>query len=127
MTTVSLPPYLDPNSELSKGRSVYFDFDQSALKKDYDVVIERNGKFLASSPKVAVRVEGNTDERGSAEYNLALGQRRAEAVRQALKVYGVRDTQIEAISWGKEKPKAIGHDESAWAQDRRADIQYPNK
>jgi peptidoglycan-associated lipoprotein len=74
-----------------------------------------------------VRVEGNTDERGSAEYNLALGQRRAQAVVSALKVYGVRDTQMEAISWGEEKPRAEGHDEAAWSQNRRADVVYPPK
>jgi peptidoglycan-associated lipoprotein len=76
---------------------------------------------------VAVKIEGNCDERGSAEYNLALGQKRAESVRQSLKVYGVKDTQLEAVSWGSEKPKAQGHDESAWAQNRRADVQYPGR
>jgi peptidoglycan-associated lipoprotein len=73
-----------------------------------------------------VRVEGNTDERGGAEYNLALGQRRADAVKSALEVYGVKDGQVESVSYGEEKPKAAGHDEQAWAQNRRADIVYPS-
>jgi len=127
VTTVTLPAYLDPKSEISTGRSVYFDFDKAVLKSEFDGIVERQGKYLAANPQVVVRIEGNTDERGSAEYNLALGQRRAEALRQALKIYGVRDSQMEAISWGEEKPRALGHDESAWAQNRRADVQYPSK
>ena len=127
VATVTLPAYLDPKSEISTGRSVYFDFDAATLKPEFSTLIERHGKYLMANPKVAIRIEGNTDERGSAEYNLALGQKRAESVRQALKVYGVKDTQMEAVSWGEEKPKAKGHDESDWAQNRRADVQYPSK
>ena len=77
--------------------------------------------------KVAIKVEGNAEERGSAEYNLALGQKRAAAVVTALKVYGATDAQMEAVSWGREKPKATGHDEASWAQNRRADLVYPSK
>ena len=127
VTTVSLPAYLDPKSDISSNRSVYFAFDDAGLPADAAGLIERQGKYLAANPKLAIKVEGNADERGSAEYNLALGQRRAEAVRQGLKIYGVKDGQMEAISWGKEKPKATGHDESAWAQNRRADLQYPKQ
>ena len=127
VTSVSLPAYLDPNSEISTGRSVYFDFDKAVVKSEFTPLVERHGKYLMSNPQLAVKIEGNTDERGSAEYNLALGQKRAEAVKQSLKVYGVNDSQMEAISWGKERPKAMGHDESAWAQNRRADIVYPTK
>jgi peptidoglycan-associated lipoprotein len=127
VATVSLPAYLDPKSDISTGRSVYFDFDMALVKPEFSSVVERHGKFLTSNPKVAIKIEGNTDERGSAEYNLALGQKRAEAVRQALKIYGVKETQMEAISWGSEKPKTAGHDESAWAQNRRADLQYPKQ
>lgn len=123
----ALPPYLDPNSEISKARSVYFGFDDSRLDAEYNALIERHGRYLAANPKLAIRIEGNTDERGSTEYNLALGQRRAEAVRTAMKVFGAKEEQMEAVSWGKEKPKAAGHDESAWAQNRRADLQYPAK
>ncbi len=127
VTTVSLPEYLNPKSEIYSGRSVYFDFDQSAVKPEFAPLIERHGKFLLANPGVHIRIEGNTDERGSAEYNLALGQRRAAAVLTGLKVYGVKESQMEAISWGEEKPKAQGHDESAWAQNRRVDLQYPSK
>jgi peptidoglycan-associated lipoprotein len=125
--TVTLPPYLDPRSSLSTARSVYFDFDDAALKPEFNALVEQHGKYLASNPSLTIRVEGNTDERGSAEYNLALGQKRAQVVVRALKIYGVRDAQVEAVSWGEEKPKANAHDESAWAQNRRADVQYPTK
>ncbi len=127
VATVSLPAYLDPSSEIATGRSVYFDFDVALLKPEFNSVVERHGAFLTSNPKVAIKIEGNTDERGSAEYNLALGQKRAEAVLQALKIYGVKTTQMEAISWGSERPRAAGGDESAWAQNRRADLQYPSR
>jgi peptidoglycan-associated lipoprotein len=90
-------------------------------------VIELQGQYLARNPALQLRVEGNTDERGSSEYNLALGQRRAQAVKSALQLYGVKDSQVEAVSFGKEKPRATGHDESAWAQNRRADIVYASK
>lgn len=125
VTTVTLPPYLDPKSAISAERSVYFDFDDYAIKPEFAPLIERHGKYLASSPTVAIKIEGNADERGGREYNLALGQNRAEAVLHALKIYGVKDSQMEAISWGEDKPVALGHDEQAWAQNRRADLQYP--
>ena len=125
--SVVVPPYLDPTNALAKERSFYFDYDNFAVKSEYSHQLELHGKFLASNPKVAIRIEGNADERGSAEYNLALGQKRAAAVVTALKVYGVNDTQLEAVSWGREKPKALGHDEESWAQNRRADLIYPNK
>lgn len=127
VATMPLPAYLDPKNPISTERSVYFNFDDSALKKEYTPLIERHGNYLASHQSVAIKVEGNCDERGSAEYNLALGQRRAESVMRALKIYGVKDAEMEAISWGKEKPKAAGHDETAWAQNRRADLVYPAK
>ena len=90
-------------------------------------MLELHGRYLSANPKLSIRVEGNADERGSAEYNLALGQKRAESVVRALKLYGVKDSQMEAVSWGKEKPKAMGHDEAAWAQNRRVDLVYPSK
>lgn len=125
VSTVTLPAYLDPKNPISRNRSVYFDFDAALLKSEFTAMVEQHGKYLASNPGVAIKVEGNTDERGGAEYNLALGQRRAEAVRQALKLAGAKDSQVEALSWGEERPKAGGHDESAWAQNRRADLVYP--
>lgn len=124
-TTATLPAYLDPKSDISTARSVYFDFDAASLKPEFSGLVERHGKYLMSNPKLAIRIEGNTDERGGAEYNLALGQKRAEAVKQALKIYGGKDAQMEAVSWGKERPRAKGHDESDWGQNRRADLQYP--
>lgn len=123
----ALPAYLDPNSDISRQRSVYFDFDRAVVKAEAAPVIQSHGKYLAANPTLAIRIEGNTDERGSAEYNLALGNKRAESVRQALKLVGVKDSQMEAVSYGKERPKATGHDEAAWSQNRRADLQYPAK
>jgi peptidoglycan-associated lipoprotein len=122
-----LAAYLDPHNPISTERSVYFDFDDYAIKSDYNNLIEMQGKFLADHPGLAIKVEGNADERGSAEYNLALGQKRAEAVVRALKIVGVQDKQLEAISWGKEKPKALGHDDADYALNRRADLAYPVK
>lgn len=125
--SVAIPPYLDPKNPLSSNRSVYFDYDVFSIKPEFNRMLELHGKYLSNNPVLSIRVEGNADERGSAEYNLALGQKRAESVVRALKVYGVRDSQLEAVSWGKEKPKALGHDEAAWAQNRRVDMGYPNK
>ena len=127
VASVVLPAYLDPKSPIHNERSVYFDYDNFAIKKDYEPLIQRHGQYLSSHPSVSIRVEGNADERGSAEYNLALGQKRAESVAKALSVYGVKDSQMEAVSWGREKPKAMGHDEAAWAENRRVDLAYPNK
>jgi peptidoglycan-associated lipoprotein len=127
VATVTLPAYLDPKSSLSTERSVYFDYDEYAVKRDYAGLVERHGRFLASHPEVAIRIEGNSDERGGTEYNLALGQKRAEAVLRALKIYGVREQQLEAVSWGESKPMSTDATESAWSQDRRADLQYPRK
>jgi len=120
-------PYLDPQSPLYQKRSIYFDFDQFTLKPEYAPVLEMHGKYLAAHTNVAIKVQGNTDEQGGTEYNLALGQKRAEAVVKALKIYGVKDSQLEAVSFGKEKPKAPGHDEAARALNRRADLAYPEK
>lgn len=127
VTPVAIPEYLDPKSAIASNRSVYFDFDDFSIKSEFTPLIEQHGKFLSSHPAVAIKIEGNADERGSAEYNLALGQKRADAVAKALKIYGLKDAQVEPISWGKEKPKAQGHDESAWSQNRRADVAYPTK
>ena len=119
--------HLNPNSLISTQRSVYFDFDQFVIKSEFNALVERQGKYLAGMPSLSIRVEGNADERGGREYNLALGQKRAEAVVRALKVYGVSDKQVEPVSFGKEKPKALGHDEAAWAENRRVDLVYPTK
>ncbi len=127
VTRVVVPDYLDPNSAISKDRVVYFDFDDYSVKPQYTAMLERHSKYLVANPNLAIRVAGNADERGSTEYNLALGQKRADAVLRAMKLYGIKDRQVEAVSWGKEKPVALGHDESAWAKNRRAELDYPTK
>lgn len=119
--------HLDPQNVLYKERSVFFDFDQSLVKPEGASLLELHGKYLASHPAVSIKIEGNTDEQGGIEYNLALGQKRADAVAKTLKIYGVKDSQMEAVSLGEEKPKAAGHDEAARAQNRRADLVYPSK
>lgn len=127
VATVTLPSHRDPNSSISMKRSVYFDFDLFSIRTEDNALIERHGRYLASNPGLAITIEGNADERGSKEYNLALGQRRAESVLRALRIYGARDAQMEAISWGESKPRVAQHDESAWSQNRRADLQYPKQ
>ena len=116
--------HLNPNSAISKERSVYFDFDKFDIKANQTAVVERQGKYLAANGALKVRVEGNADERGGREYNLALGQKRAEAVRQALTLLGVSDAQIEAVSYGKEKPASTGSSDADYAKNRRVEIRY---
>jgi peptidoglycan-associated lipoprotein len=113
----------DPRSILSK-RSVYFDFDSYVIRDEHKALVEAHGKFLREHPEIKMLIQGNADERGSREYNLALGQKRAEAVRKALTLLGAKDAQIEAVSLGEEKPKNSGHDEAAWAENRRGDMLY---
>jgi peptidoglycan-associated lipoprotein len=108
----------------SVSRIVYFDYDSNAIKPEFQSVIEAHASFLKANGGRHVVIEGHTDERGGREYNLALGQRRSEAVRRALELLGVRDSQVEAVSFGKEKPAVPGNDESAFAQNRRAEIAY---
>jgi peptidoglycan-associated lipoprotein len=119
----AVDPLNDPASPLSR-RSVFFDFDQFVVKPEFTPVIEAHGRFLAASKNRRIVVEGNTDDRGSREYNLALGQKRAEAVKQRLTLLGVADNQVEAVSFGEERPRASGATEEAWSQNRRADIVY---
>ena len=114
---------LNTNPALAN-RSVYFDFDSYVVREDGKPVVEAHGKYLSNHKNRAILIQGNTDERGGSEYNLALGQKRAEATRKALAVLGASDSQMEAVSFGKEKPKATGHDEASWSQNRRADIVY---
>ena len=103
---------------------IYFDFDKSEIKPEFADVVAAHARNLTSHPNLRIKLEGNTDERGTSEYNLALGQKRAEAVRRSLSLMGVTDSQMEAVSLGKEKPLADGHDEASWAQNRRADLVY---
>jgi peptidoglycan-associated lipoprotein len=116
-------PLNDPNNPLSR-RSVYFDFDSFTIRDEFRPVVEAHARFLLANKLRKIVVQGNADERGSREYNLALGQKRSEAVRRALISMGVADAQIEAVSFGEEKPKATGTDEASFAENRRADIVY---
>jgi len=116
-------PLNDPSSVLAQ-RSIYFDLDSYIVKDEYKSVIDAHGKYLVSRPDRKIFIQGNTDERGGSEYNLALGQKRADAVRRALAQRGVTESQMEAVSYGKEKPKAQGSNEEAWKENRRADIIY---
>jgi peptidoglycan-associated lipoprotein len=104
------------------GKSVYFDYDRDELKPEYKALVQDYAKYLRENPQVRVRIEGNADERGSREYNVALGQRRAEAVMKALGLLGVPASRMEAISYGEEKPRLTGHDEASWAENRRDDF-----
>lgn len=113
----------DPADALGK-RNVHFPFDVDAIQDEDKPTVQAHGAFLGSHPERKVRMEGNADERGSSEYNLALGQRRAENTKKALVLSGAKAEQIEAISYGEERPIATGHDEASWAQNRRADIIY---
>ena len=116
-------PRKAPGSLLGE-RSVYFDFDRFEVKDSYTPMLQAHAAYLKQRTAAKVVVQGNTDERGSREYNLALGQKRAEAVRRALDVLGVTEAQIEAVSFGEEKPRQEGENEEAWAANRRADIVY---
>lgn len=108
------------NAELA--RVVYFDYDSFVIKDEFRPVVEAQAKVLSADRTKKLSVEGHTDERGGSEYNLALGQKRAESVTKALKLLGVNDTQVEAVSFGKERPAVQGSDEAAWAKNRRAEL-----
>ena len=122
-TSKGMDPLNDPASPLSK-RSVYFDFDSFVVKPEFQGTVEAHGKFLVANPGRRVTIEGNADDRGSREYNLALGQKRAEAVKSRLRLLGVAESQMETVSFGEEKPVATGADEASWSQNRRADLNY---
>ncbi len=116
-------PLDDPKGILAR-RSVYFAFDSFVVEDEYRPLIEAHARYLTTNRNRRIVIQGNTDDRGSREYNLALGQKRAEAVRRSLAVLGVSDQQMEAVSFGEERPRALGTDEAAHAENRRADIVY---
>ncbi len=120
----AVPAHRDPTNILSQKRSIYFDFDEYAIKDQYRPIIEAHAKYLQANKTLHVTLQGNTDERGTREYNIALGQRRADAVKQLMVLLGATDAQIETVSFGKEKPRREGHDEASWAENRRVDIVY---
>ncbi|HJU70460.1 MAG TPA: peptidoglycan-associated lipoprotein Pal [Paucimonas sp.] len=123
VATGSTDPLGDKNGILAK-RSIYFDYDSYIVKDEFKPVIAAHSTYLTSNKNRKIVIQGNTDERGGREYNLALGQKRAEAVRKSLSLLGVPESQMEAVSFGKEKPKATGSDEASWAENRRSDIVY---
>lgn len=116
-------PLTDPNNILSK-RNVFFDFDKDEVKAEYRSLVEAHAKYLVANPNARVTLQGNADDRGSREYNLALGQRRAAAVKKVMNVYGASDKQIETVSYGEEKPRCTEQNEACWSQNRRVDIVY---
>ena len=125
-SSATYDPIKDPNTVVYNKKSIWFDFDSSAIKAEYRPVVEAHAQYLRANKdkKANILIQGNTDERGTTEYNIALGQRRSESVKKALLVLGVDASQVEAVSFGKEKPVNAGHDESAWKENRRADIVY---
>jgi len=120
---VAVNPLKDPSNILSK-RSVYYDLDKSDVKAEYKPMVEAHAKYLTGNKGAKLAVQGNCDERGSREYNVALGDRRADSVRKMMNVMGASDSQIEVVSFGEEKPRAACHDESCWKENRRSDIVY---
>ena len=119
-----LPRDLTEKGSKLAQRSIYFDLDRYEVKSDYQGLVAAHAKYLVANRGFKVLVQGNTDERGSREYNLSLGQKRADAVKRSLVLLGVNEDQVESVSLGEEKPKNPGHDEAAYAENRRADILY---
>ena len=119
----ALGPLKDPANILSR-RSIYYDFDKFDVKDEYRGLVEAHAKYLRENPAARMLIQGNTDERGSREYNVGLGQRRSDGVKKMLMLLGARDNQVEAVSLGEEKPQDAGHNEGAWAKNRRSDLLY---
>jgi peptidoglycan-associated lipoprotein len=122
-------PLKDPDAQIDATkafgtRTIYYDYDAYNVKEEYLSVVQTHGKYLLAHKEAKLRIEGNCDERGSREYNLALGQRRADSIKRALMLMGVPARQIEAVSFGSEKPKSVSHDEQAYAENRRSDLVY---
>jgi len=124
VTSVALDNAGSNAAMMASNRTVYFDYDSFVIRSEFQSVIESHAKFIRADKSKKVAIEGHTDERGGREYNLALGQKRAEAVRRALTLSGVSDSQLEAVSFGKEKPAVMGSTEEAMAKNRRAEIAY---
>lgn len=113
----------DPANILSK-RIIYFDYDKDTVRAEFQAVVQAHAKYLADNRGRKIRLEGHADERGSREYNMALGQRRGDAVRKATNLLGVGNERMESVSFGEDKPRAMGSDEAAWSQNRRVEIVY---
>ncbi len=115
---------IDQDDSVLSDRTIYFEFDSSEVQDKFMEVIERHAAYLSQYPDVQVRLEGHTDERGSREYNIGLGSRRAASVQELLQVHGVGSDQIDTVSYGEEKPAEMGHNEEAWSQNRRVELVY---
>jgi peptidoglycan-associated lipoprotein len=113
-----------PQAGVLAKRVVYFDFDSSEIKGEGTEIVGAHAKYLASNPSARVRLEGHTDDRGSREYNIGLGERRAQSVRRALLLQGASEGQLSTVSYGNERPAVAGHDETAWSKNRRVEIVY---
>ena len=116
-------PLKDPNSVLSK-RSIYFDYDKFEVRDEYRPLVEAHAKYLRENPGAKVLIQGNADERGSREYNVGLGQRRSDSVKRMMTLLGAKETQVESVSLGEEKPACAEHSEDCWAKNRRGDVLY---
>ncbi len=121
----SMTPQQQALAQLKAKNIIYFDFDSSGIPQEYLAVVSANAAYLVKYPTARVRLEGHTDERGTREYNIGLGERRAQVVRNALMAQGVADAQITTVSYGEERPAVEGHDEAAFAQNRRVEFVYP--
>lgn len=121
---IGVSPLSDQEQSLLKQVVVYFEFDSSDIRPEFNAMLAAHGHYLAMHPNIQLRLEGNTDERGSREYNIGLGERRAEAVRRVLLLQGASADQLSVVSYGEERPVATGHNEAAWRQNRRVDLVY---
>jgi peptidoglycan-associated lipoprotein len=117
-------PHSDAKNALAQKRSIYFALDEYVVAEGGKNVVQSHAAYLSKNPGQKITIEGNADEQGSREYNLALGQKRAHAVKTAMTILGVKEAQMETVSWGEERPAASGHTEEAWSKNRRADIKY---
>jgi peptidoglycan-associated lipoprotein len=124
LSDVALVDQTDGGASDPRNRSIYFAFDSYTVESRYMPLVQRHARVMLAHPTRQIVIEGNTDSRGSREYNLALGQKRSEAVKQRMQLLGVPASRIEAVSFGREKPMALGENEEAWAKNRRADITY---
>jgi peptidoglycan-associated lipoprotein len=113
----------DPKNILSQ-RSIFYDLDKFDVRDEYRALVEAHAKYLRENPAARMLIQGNTDERGSREYNVGLGQRRSDGVKRMLTLLGARDNQVESVSLGEEKPQDAGHSDAAWSKNRRSDILY---
>jgi peptidoglycan-associated lipoprotein len=123
-TGITVSPLEEETRRLMEQLVVYFDYDQAEIRPEFNAMLAAHGQYLARNPNIHLRLEGNTDERGSREYNIGLGERRAQAVRRALLLQGAAATQLTTVSYGEERPAATGSDEESWRLNRRVELVY---